>query len=374
MSEYLRVSLAEAVVLQRGFDLPTGKRITGEVPVVASTSIVGFHNESAVEGPGVVIGRSGSIGGGQWIDSDFWPLNTTLWVKDFKGNDPRFIYFLLRSIDFSPFNAGSGVPTLNRNHLSGIEVALPPLPEQRAIAEILGALDDKIESNRRFVELGVRLARVLVSQGESSVRLGDIAAVHKGLSYKGSGLEESPGDGIPMVNLANFSTLGWMVPSGLKYYSGDHKGKHTLRPWDVVVANTDLTQQRSILGRAALVPPSLNGSIFTHHVNLIRFAESEKNIMRLAVWGQLNSPAFRERAEGFATGTTVAGLPVDALLDFDVKVPCVDDVRAAEVVLMGAWSAESESVRLEAIRDALLPALLSGRIRVPAAAELVEAS
>ena len=271
-------------------------------------------------------------------------------------------------------SAGGTRKAITKGHIEGFVVPLPPLPEQRAIAEVLGALDDKIESNRRIVELGVRLARLLVSQGESSVRLGDIATIQKGLSYKGSGLEESPEAGIPMVNLANFSTLGWMVPSGLKYYSGDHKGKHTLGPWDVVVANTDLTQQRSILGRAALVPPSLDGSIFTHHVNLIRFAESEENTMRLAVWGQLNSPAFRERAEGFATGTTVAGLPVDALLDFEMKMPRVDDVNAAELVLMGVWSAESESVRLEATRDALLPALLSGRIRVPAAAELVEAS
>ena len=91
-----------------------------------------------------MIGRSGSIGGGQFIGQDFWPLNTTLWVKDFKGNDPRYCYYLLKSIDFSSMNAGSGVPTLNRNHLHPMRVAKPPVSVQKSISGMLGSLDDRI--------------------------------------------------------------------------------------------------------------------------------------------------------------------------------------------------------------------------------------
>lgn len=104
------IPLNEFITLQRGFDLPQDKRVMGDIPVVASTGVVGYHNEEKVLAPGVVIGRSGSIGGGQYITTNFWPLNTTLWVKDFKGHHPRFVYYLLRSIDFSQFNVGSGVP------------------------------------------------------------------------------------------------------------------------------------------------------------------------------------------------------------------------------------------------------------------------
>jgi len=85
------VSLSDAITLQRGFDLPTSQRRQGKYPVVASTGITTTHDKFKVKGPGVVIGRSGSIGGGQYVESDFWPLNTTLWVKDFKGNDEKFI-------------------------------------------------------------------------------------------------------------------------------------------------------------------------------------------------------------------------------------------------------------------------------------------
>jgi len=148
-NKWRECTLGDVVTLQRGIDLPVQKRQSGGVPVVASTGIVGFHNKIAVEGPGVVIGRSGSIGGGQFIRDDFWPLNTTLWVKDFHGNDPRFCYYLLQSINFSSLNVGSGVPTLNRNHLHPLPIICPPLPEQRAIAHILGTLDDRIDNLRQ---------------------------------------------------------------------------------------------------------------------------------------------------------------------------------------------------------------------------------
>ena len=159
--EWCVTTIGEVVTLQRGFDLPTTERKPGNHLVIASTGPAGTHNEAAVRGPGVVIGRSGSLGGGQFIRQDFWPLNTTLWVKDFKGNDPRFCYFLLKSFDLAQFNVGSGVPTLNRNHVHPLPVSLPPLPEQRAIAHILGTLDDKIELNRRMNETLEAMARAL---------------------------------------------------------------------------------------------------------------------------------------------------------------------------------------------------------------------
>ena len=143
-SEWLDCTLGDVLTLQRGMDLPVQDRSDGRYPVVASTGIVGYHSEGPVKGPGVVIGRSGSIGGGQFIERDFWPLNTTLWVKDFKGNDPRYCYYLLKSIDFNSMNAGSGVPTLNRNHLHPIRILRAPLEAQKFIAGALGDLDDRI--------------------------------------------------------------------------------------------------------------------------------------------------------------------------------------------------------------------------------------
>ena len=160
-NNWQEISLGEVMTLQRGFDLPRNKRVEGPYPVIASNGRVGSHVEAKVGGPGVVIGRSGSLGGGQYIKDDFWPLNTTLWVKDFKGNDRHFCYYLLKSLDLAHFNAGSGVPTLNRNHIHPLPVLCPPLAEQRAIAHILGTLDDKIELNRRMNQTLQEIARAL---------------------------------------------------------------------------------------------------------------------------------------------------------------------------------------------------------------------
>lgn len=155
------IPLNEFITLQRGFDLPQDKRIKGDIPVIASTGIVGYHNEEKVQAPGVVIGRSGRIGGGQYITNNFWPLNTTLWVKDFKGHHPRFVYYLLKSIDFSQFNVGSGVPTLNRNHLSGVLVADTSYSYEKEVSNVIGILDDKINLNKKINQTLEQMSQTL---------------------------------------------------------------------------------------------------------------------------------------------------------------------------------------------------------------------
>jgi type I restriction enzyme S subunit len=119
--------LDDLLLLQRGFDLPTADRKPGQYPVIAASGANGQHEEFIARGPGVVTGRSGVLGLVFLILGDFWPLNTTLWIKEFRGSRPAHAYFLLSSIDFSSFDAGSAVPTLNRNHIHNLPVVIPPL-------------------------------------------------------------------------------------------------------------------------------------------------------------------------------------------------------------------------------------------------------
>lgn len=118
--------LEDALVLQRGFDLPTQDRHEGDVPIFASTGITGTHNVAKVKAPGVVTGRSGSLGTVIYVDKDYWPLNTTLWVKEFRRVTPLFAYYLLRDLKLEQFNSGVAVPTLNRNDVHGMPVVIPP--------------------------------------------------------------------------------------------------------------------------------------------------------------------------------------------------------------------------------------------------------
>lgn len=118
--------LQDLLVLQRGFDLPASARTDGAFPLVAASGPNGTHNTAMAKAPGVVTGRSGVLGKVFLVLEDFWPLNTTLWIKEFKRASPCYAYELLRQLDFSSFNAGSAVPTLNRNHVHGLSYLLPP--------------------------------------------------------------------------------------------------------------------------------------------------------------------------------------------------------------------------------------------------------
>ncbi len=132
--------LDDVLVLQRGFDLPKTSRSEGTVPIIAATGVTGFHSEAKVKAPGVVTGRSGTIGEVLYVQEDFWPLNTSLWVKEFPKGEPLYAYYLLSSLDLKQFNSGAAVPTLNRNDIHGMRVVVPPRDLQKRFQEIAGAM------------------------------------------------------------------------------------------------------------------------------------------------------------------------------------------------------------------------------------------
>jgi type I restriction enzyme S subunit len=160
-SDWTTTTLGQVIELKRGYDLPSRDRRDGPYPIVSSSGVSGCHAEAKAKAPGVVIGRYGTLGEVHYITQDYWPLNTSLYVRDFKGNDPRFISYFLRSLDFGAYSDKAAVPGLNRNDLHTAVVRVPAVAEQRVIAHILGTLDDKIELNRQMNETLETIARAL---------------------------------------------------------------------------------------------------------------------------------------------------------------------------------------------------------------------
>ena len=142
------VRLGEIATLQRGMDLPSDKRLPGDVPVYGANGIHGVHNSSPIDGPGVITGRSGSMGLVHYTESSYWPLNTTLYVKDFHGNNERFVYYFLSGMGLERFAASTGVPSLNRNFVHPIRVSIPPLAEQLTIVAVLDSVEEAAERGR----------------------------------------------------------------------------------------------------------------------------------------------------------------------------------------------------------------------------------
>ena len=149
--------LGDLVTLKRGYDLPESMRTAGSYPIVSSSGISGSHNEYKVDGPGVVTGRYGTLGEVFYIPSRFWPLNTSLYVKDFKSNNPRFVSYYLRTVLSANFNAAGAVPGVNRNVLHKMVVPNPPR-EPLKVAAILTAYDELIENNQRRIALLEKMA------------------------------------------------------------------------------------------------------------------------------------------------------------------------------------------------------------------------
>lgn len=291
-------------------------------------------------------------------------------VLERKFLEPRWLLFWLRSPDFrnqarTVQSQTDMAPYINLRDLNAIEIELAPLPEQKAIARVLGAFEDKIEANERLVSAiseFVQASWEYESAASPVIQFSSIATLDKGVSYKGLGL----GRGSPLVNLKNFSVGGLFNAAGTKLYEGEARPHHWVLPGDLVVANTDLTQRREILGQPALVDCPEGSALFSHHVFAVREKDEPSN--RLWLFAALRSPQWRERAKSFATGTTVAALPRDALLTFEVPWPSEavrqSWERGAEVLWKRLIAANHESLRLSELRDALLPPLLSGELRV----------
>jgi type I restriction enzyme S subunit len=157
-------NFVDFVTLQRGFDLPKAQMKEGEVPVLGSNCIIGYHDVPKADPPGVVTGRSGTLGIVQYTDLAYWPHNTALWVKDFKGNYPKYAYYKLMTLHLENFNGGASVPTLNRNVLNTLPLSIPDYNTQVRIADTLSAYDDLIENNRRRIELLEQAARLLYQE------------------------------------------------------------------------------------------------------------------------------------------------------------------------------------------------------------------
>lgn len=292
--------------------------------------------------------------------------------------DPLFLSYFLGTSESREWlvrhAVGATMLNINTKILSAIPLDLPPLPHQRAIAEVLGALDDKIAANTKLAEsipdLLHSMFRTIVNYGEPQVPFGDLATVTKGVSYKSAHLEP---DATALVTLKSFVRTGGYSPRGLKEYSGPYKSDQVISPGELVVAQTDLTQAAEVVGRAVRVPNSSRHTCLVASLDLA-IVRPVKDIPAEFLLGVMSAGPFREHCKANTSGTTVLHLRRNAIESF--LVPLVDSVTQhrysaiARPLLDTIDSLEAESTRLAELRDALLPQLMSGNLRVKDAEEV----
>lgn len=354
--------LGDVIELQRGFDLPEGQREDGHVPVIASAGLTGTHSTAKVRGPGVVTGRYGTIGRVFFVPTDYWPLNTTLWVKDFKGADPRFIYYWLQTVDFDSVSAKSAVPGVNRNDLHAFPARVPGFREQRRIASVLTALDGKIEHNLRLAErLDVvceQLFRELLDRSraegwdEASVgSVADLNAVSHSARHHPTEIEYIDISGTSPRRIEKTTRYTWPdAPS---------RARRIVRAGDTLIS-TVRPERRSLV----FVAQGSEGLTASSGFAVL----SPRDVSPVLLYRATTSDQAIAHFSSSATGSAYPAVNPSVISAWGIPSPpdrgaAFEDV--ARPLEDRRWLALAENRRLAAIRDTLLPKLVSGEVCVP---------
>ena len=372
--------LGDLVELKRGYDLPHQSREDGPFPIVSSSGITGFHSEPKVRGPGVVTGRYGTLGEVFYIEKDFWPLNTSLYVRDFKGNNSRFVAYLLKSLDLGRSNAAGAVPGVNRNHLHSLEIVAPSIEIQGRIATFLSAYDDLIDNNTRRIEILEEIARRLYEEwfvqfrfpGYEGVKfkeseLGpipegwEVVALEKAVEINPKTKVERDGEKV-FVPMGALSETG-MVISGWEIKSGNSGAK--FQNGDTLVARISPCLENGKTGFVDFLPATQPTACGSTEFIVLR----SRSLCPEIVYCLSRSDRFREVAMKSMSGATgrqrvrvesIVGYPIaqpegELVAKYHAFAqPCFKEIRALA----------NKNANLRQQRDLLLPKLISGEIDV----------
>jgi type I restriction enzyme, S subunit len=371
--------LGDVVTLKRGHDLPADSRHHGDIPVVSSSGITGYHNEARAKAPGVVTGRYGTLGEVFYLEQDYWPLNTSLYVVDFKGTNPRFASYFLENVLRDYQSDKAAVPGVDRNVLHEIEVRLPDSDAQRSIASMLSAYDDLIETNKRRMTLLQDAARLIYQEWIVRIRF--------------PGHEHSrPAEGVPdgwerkpLSELCESIDYGYttsaepedvgpkflritdIVPDSIDWAAVPHcpieeerLKKFRLREGDIVIARTGAT-----VGYAKRLHKRHPETVFASYLVRLRPKPGVDNLM-LGVF--VESDEYKNYVRSRVGGAAQPNANAKVLAAAEILVPSPrvqrDFHEVVEPLVDEREVLQFQNQKLKAARDLLLPRLMSGEIAV----------
>ena len=380
------LQLGEVVRFGSGKAIKPGAE--GRYQVYGSNGIIGGCDEFRYEN-GVIIGRVGAYCGSvAYCPEKFWASDNTLVVfPASKQFDTKFLFYLLTDAKLSRYAGGAAQPLVTQTVLKQVEVTVPALLVQRRIAGILSAYDELIENNQRRIRILETMARALyrewfvefrfpghnkiprvasplgdIPQGWERKPLGEVAHIFRGRSYRSVDLAGE--GGLPFLNLKCIDRDGGFRRSGLKRYTGEYRDTHIAKKGDIVVAVTDMTQERRIVARAALVP-TLKREFGVYSMDLVR-VEPRPPMPGEFLYAFLRYSSFGDEVKQHANGVNVLHLAPKRITEFQLVVPPIDLIRqftGVSAPTVGQMDTlESQIENLRCTRDLLLPRLLSGQV------------
>ena len=382
--EWKEVRLGDILNFRRGHDLPHSAMKPGNIPVAGSNGVIGYHDTATPIKPILTIGRSGNVGKPYFYE-EAWAHNTTLYVDDFKGNDPKFLYYLCQTMPFANFGGGSAVPTLNRNHIHPLETKIPvKVEDQRRIASILSSLDRKIELNNKinadldemaqtifknwFVDFEpfkdgkfVNSELGMIPEGWKVVTLDDLT------SKFGTGL--NPRKNFVLGHGNNYYVTIKNMGNNRIYLNDrcdkvDDEALVKINKRSKLQKGDLLFSGIGTIGKVAMVvddPVNWNTSESVFNMHPIDTVSSE------FIYLLLLSDKFQQYVQQNAQGGVQQGIRMASLKAFQLAMP--DDLNLfdnlVKPIIGKIKNNDKENDTLSLLRDTLLPRLMSGEIEVP---------
>ncbi|MDT0583310.1 restriction endonuclease subunit S [Brumicola blandensis] len=385
-SNWKMTTIGDLISVKRGYDLTSKDRNTGNIPVYGAAGQNGYHNESKVNGPGIVIGRSGgSFGQVHYVaQQSFWPHNTAMYVTDFNGNDVDFVFYLLKTLDFSALNSGSAQPSLNRNYLYPVKVRAPHLDEQILIGQLLSSLDRKIELNNKINSELEAMAKLIYDYWFVQFDFPDAS----GKPYKSSGgkmvyneeLKREIPEGWTLKAITEEMDVQYGYPFSTKLFNAHGEGAVVVRIRNILdnsisIFSTEKVDDKYLLKTGDL----LVGMDGNFHLNFwdkegcylnqrcVRIRSVDNScVSQLQALFQIE-PYIKAREKNVSR-TTVGHLSAKDINSLKVLIPRSEQMKNKRAFFDSILSKivvnREENSKLTKLRDWLLPMLMNGQVTV----------
>jgi len=378
-----KMKLREVATLHRGYDLPIDKIKEGKNPVIFSNGKIEYHNEYKIKGPGVVTGRSGTLGNTFYIEKDFWPHNTTLYVSNFHNNSPKFIYFLFKQLKLERFNAGSGVPTLNRNHVHEIFVNIPESTgEQKKIASVLSGFDNKIELNNKINKILEQMAQAIfkewfvnfkfpgyekvkmvnselgkIPEGWKIKKIKDIVNIKSGYSFKSEDFISNGKYNLVTIKNVQDGEFKTKCENQLELIPEKTPDYCLLKNGDILLSLT------GNIGRICI----FHGNDYLLNQRVAKLEPKEKRLKGF-IYLLFRNTVIKSQMEALAGGSAQQNLSPIETSQIKISIPdnkIFDNfIDLTNSIFENILSLKLENQKLITLRDLLFPKLMSGEIRV----------
>ncbi|PMM98193.1 hypothetical protein BCT41_01945 [Vibrio splendidus] len=365
------VALKYIAMLKRGYDLPTKDRVEGGVPIYAANGVNGRHNEVKIKGPGVITGRSGTIGKVHYTEQDYWPLNTALYVTNFHGNDPKWVYYMLCAFKLDRYVEGAGVPTLNRNLVHDELIPLPPVEEQKRIAAILDKADAIRQKRKQAIDLADEFLRsvfldifgdpVTNPKGLSQAKLTEFADVITGFAFKSAEYVEDDKANVRLCRGAN-TLPGYFDWKDTAYW--DSRKLSGIENYKINAGDVILAMDRPWISSGLKVCVFPDNERDTYLVQRVARMRPKNSLYTDYLYSSISSKAFERHC--CPTETTVPHISPVELKNFSLLMPdedllkkyndAVTTVRKSKSAMEAAWLESNH------IFDSLSQSAFSGQL------------